>query len=75
MGLSGQASQARFASYVEALVEVIGHADRAELLNDYCVGLLMPGERKSVEPMAAIVAPARCHIVLYQVLPRSLWLT
>ena len=59
MDLSGQASQARFASYVEALVEVIGHADRAEPLNDYCVGLLMPGERKSVEPMAAIVAPAR----------------
>ena len=56
MDLSGQASQARFASYVEALVEVIGHADRAEPLNDYCVGLLMPGERKSVEPMAAIVA-------------------
>ena len=59
MDFSGQASQARFASYVEALVEVIGHADRAEPLNDYCVGLLMPGERKSVEPMAAIVAPAR----------------
>ena len=57
MDLSGQASQARFASYVEALVEVIGHADRAEPLNDYCVGLLMPGERKSVEPMAAILAP------------------
>ena len=59
MDLSGQASQARFASYVEALVEAIGHADRAEPLHDYCVGLLMPGERKSVEPMAAIVAPAR----------------
>ena len=26
---------------------------------DYCIGLLLPGERKSVEPMAAIVAPAR----------------
>ena len=59
MDLSGQASQARFASYAEAFVEVIGHVDRAEPLNDYCVGLLMPGERKSVEPMAAIVAPAR----------------
>jgi SRSO17 transposase len=53
MDLSGQASQARFASYVGALVEVIGHADRAEPLIDYCVGLLMPGERKSVEPMGA----------------------
>ena len=38
---------------------MIGHADRAKPLNDYCVGLLMPGERKSVEPMAAIVSPAR----------------
>ena len=47
MDLSGQASQARFASYVEALVEVIGQADRAEPLNDYCVGLLMPGERRA----------------------------
>src|SRR6202166_5478795 len=59
MDLSRQASQVRFASYVEALVEVIGRADRAKPLNDYCVGLLMPGERKSVEPMAAIVAPTR----------------
>jgi hypothetical protein len=33
---------------------VIGHADRAGPLRDYCVGLMMPGERKSVEPMAAL---------------------
>jgi SRSO17 transposase len=38
---------------------VIGHADRAKPLRDYCVGLLMPGERKSVEPMAAVTAPQR----------------
>jgi SRSO17 transposase len=59
MDLSRRTSQARFAAYVGALVEVIGHADRAKPLNDYCVGLLMPGERKSVEPIAAIVAPTR----------------
>jgi SRSO17 transposase len=52
-------SRERFAAYVEALVEVIGHADRAEPLRDYCLGLLMPGERKSVEPIAAMTAPAR----------------
>jgi SRSO17 transposase len=40
-------------------VSVIGHADRAKPLRDYCVGLVMPGERKSVEPMAAVTAPAR----------------
>jgi SRSO17 transposase len=51
--------QERFAAYVEALAEVIGHADRAEPLRDYCLGLLLPGERKSVEPMAAVTAPAR----------------
>src|SRR6195952_4855060 len=51
--------EARFSGYVERLVSVIGHADRVGPLRDYCLGLLMPGERKSVEPMAAIVAPAR----------------
>ncbi len=52
-------SEARFDSYVEGIVSVIGHADRARPLRDYCVGLIMPGERKSVEPMAAITAPGR----------------
>jgi len=52
-------SQSRFAGYVEGLVSVIGHADRAKPLRDYCVGLMMPCERKSVEPMAAATAPAR----------------
>jgi SRSO17 transposase len=51
--------QERFTAYVEALAEVIRHADRAEPLRDYCRGLLLPGERKSVEPIAAITAPAR----------------
>ncbi len=52
-------SEAAFEAYVEALIGVIGHADRAEPLKDYCVGLLMPLERKSVEPLAAVTAPAR----------------
>src|SRR2546429_1893674 len=52
-------SEARFAAYVEDLVSVIGHADRAKPLRDYCTGLMLPGERKSVEPMAARTAPAR----------------
>lgn len=52
-------SESRFAAYVEGLVSVIGHADRAKPLRDYCVGLMMPCERKSVEPMAAITAPER----------------
>ena len=51
-------SEARFEAYVEGLASVIGHKDRAGPLRDYCVGLIMPGERKSVEPMAALTAPA-----------------
>jgi SRSO17 transposase len=52
-------SESRFAGYVEGLVGVIGHADRAGPLRDYCAGLLLPCERKSVEPMAALTAPHR----------------
>jgi SRSO17 transposase len=52
-------SESRFATYVEGLVSVIGHADRARPLRDYCLGLMMPCERKSVEPMAAVTAPER----------------
>src|SRR3981081_3063017 len=52
-------SETRFAAYVKGLAGVIGHADRAGPLRDYCTGLMLPGERKSVEPMAARTAPAR----------------
>ncbi len=52
-------SESRFAAYVEGLVGVIGHVDRAGPLRDYCVGLMLPVERKSVEPMAAVTAPER----------------
>jgi SRSO17 transposase len=58
-GSSSEGSEARFAAYVEALGAVLGHADRQEPMRDYCLGLLMPIERKSVEPMAAVTAPAQ----------------
>ena len=51
--------EARFSAYVEGLTSVIGHADRGKPLRDYCLGLMMPCERKSVEPIAAITAPER----------------
>ena len=52
-------SESRFAAFVDGIVSVIGHADRAGPLRDYCIGLMMPSERKSVEPMAALTAPER----------------
>jgi SRSO17 transposase len=49
----------RFSDYLAELSGVIGHADRAGPLVDYCSGLLLPCARKSVEPMAAVIEPAR----------------
>jgi SRSO17 transposase len=48
----------RFAAYLGELTKVIGHADRVEPLRDYCSGLLATEGRRSVEPMAAVTAPA-----------------
>jgi SRSO17 transposase len=53
------ASELRFERYVGELMRVIGHADRCGPLRAYCTGLMLPGERKSVEPMAARTAPSR----------------
>jgi SRSO17 transposase len=52
----------RFVAYVEELTSVIGHADRALPLRDYCAGLLTAEGRKSVEPMAAVTAPAQVSV-------------
>ena len=51
-------SESRFAAYVQALTSVIGHPGRARPLKHYCVGLLAAEGRKSVEPIAAVTAPA-----------------
>ena len=59
MDHAAETEEARFAAYVGSLAEVIGHADRVGPLRDYCTGLLMPCERKSVEPMAAVLSPSR----------------
>src|ERR1017187_8264272 len=70
------AIESRFTGYVEGLASVIGHADRERPLKDYCVGLVMPGERKSVEPMAAMTAPERVaaqHQSLLHFVGQSEW--
>lgn len=49
----------RFAAYLRDLASVLGDARRMAPLMSYCTGLLLPAERKSVEPMAAMTAPTR----------------
>jgi SRSO17 transposase len=58
------------------LASVIGHANRVDPLKDYCMGLILPGERKSVEPMAAVIAPTRAsaeHQSLLHFVGQSRW--
>jgi SRSO17 transposase len=49
----------RFAAYLAELASVLGDARRSAAMISYCTGLLLPSERKSVEPMAALTAPTR----------------
>ena len=78
MGLEsdGRGSESRFAAYVETLTTALGHADRAVPFRSYCTGLLLPGPRKSVEPMAARVAPAQVqatHQSLHHLVANADW--
>jgi SRSO17 transposase len=50
-------SEARFWAYIEHLSGCLGHANRVAPLRSYCTGLLLPGDRKSVEPTAARLRP------------------
>jgi SRSO17 transposase len=69
-------SESRFEAFAKGLASVIGHADREGPLRDYCIGLVMPCERKSVEPMAAVTAPGRVaaqHQSLLHFVGQSPW--
>ena len=68
--------QQRFAAYLDSLARAARHADRSEPLKAYCRGLLLPIERKCVEPMAARLAPhnvRRTHQSLHHLVADSPW--
>jgi FOG: Transposase len=61
---------------MDGLAKAAGHADRHAPLKNYCKGLLLPGERKSVEPMAARLAPdnvRRMHQSLHHLVADAPW--
>ncbi|WP_367575741.1 transposase [Rhodovibrio sodomensis] len=41
------------------MAKCLGHQDRVDPFRRYCTRLLLPGARKSVEPMAARLRPDR----------------
>jgi SRSO17 transposase len=70
------ATAQRFRVYVERLAQSLGHADRHEPLRGYLTGLVLPGGRKSVKPMAALVAPGRVrqtHQSLHHLVAEAPW--
>src|SRR3954449_9655325 len=69
-------SEVRFQAYINALSEEIGHADRIAPLRAYCTGLLLPGERKSIELMAARLDPRHVqatHQSLHHFVAKAPW--
>jgi len=49
--------ESRFDVYCDDLVKALSHADRSQPARWYLKGLMLPGSRKSIEPMAARVYP------------------
>jgi SRSO17 transposase len=66
----------RLQAYLDGLTEAAGHADRRIPMENYTKGLMLPIERKSVEPMAARLAPGnvrQMHQSLHHVVADAAW--
>jgi len=72
----GSGVESRFERYAGKMVEALGHADRATPARWYLRGLMLPGSRKSVEPMAARVHPqdvCSAHQSMHHLVADSEW--
>jgi hypothetical protein len=61
---------------MEGLAIAAGHEDRHAPLKNYCRGLLLPGERKSIEPMAARLDPGNVQAArqsLHHLVAKAPW--
>ncbi len=74
--LSMDDQQHQFDRFIEAISPVLEHADRVGPFGAYCMGVMLEGERKSVEPMAARLNPTnlrRTHQSLHHFISTSAW--
>jgi SRSO17 transposase len=61
---------------MEGLAQAAAHEDRHAPLKNYCKGLLLPGDRKSIEPMAARLQPHNVEQIrqsLHHFVAKSTW--
>src|SRR4051795_11511102 len=71
-----ETGERRLQAYLARLAEVLGDTVRGYVVCGFCGGLLLPGERKSVEPMAARLDPARVsslHQALHHFVATAPW--
>ena len=72
----GKGLEARFEQYCDEIVQTLMHADRAQPARWYLKGLMLPGERKSIEPMAARVQPQNvrsAHQSMHHLVAEAPW--
>jgi SRSO17 transposase len=73
---SSHDSEKQFDKYIDALALELGHLNRVQPFRSYCTGLLLPGKRKSVEPMAARIMPTnlrQTHQSMHHFVADSSW--
>jgi SRSO17 transposase len=76
MAMTAGTLEERFAGYVETVGNALAHADRQDPFCAYCRGLILPGERKSVEPLAARLQPdqvSAAHQSLHHLVAKAAW--
>ena len=72
----GGSVELRFDRYTDKMVDALGHADRSTPARWYMRGLILPGQRKSVEPMAARLHPQdvrSAHQSMHHLVAASDW--
>jgi SRSO17 transposase len=72
----GAGLEARFESYCGMIAGTLAHADRAQPARWYLQGLMLPGDRKSIEPMAARVQPGNvrsAHQSMHHLVAEAAW--
>lgn len=66
----------RFSAYLDRIAEALGHRDRHGPGRAYLTGLCLPGDRKSIEPMAARLDPRHVrarHQSLHHLVANAAW--
>lgn len=73
---SGGGEAEPFEEYLARLYEAVGYPGRRESLKAYLCGLLLPGKRESVEPMAAKIDQRRVgarHQSMHHLVAKAAW--